>query len=37
MKNRIWIFLVTTKARLKEAIGLKLTPFEDFMIEIGLY
>ena len=37
MKNRIWIFWHWIKARIKEALGLKLTPFEDFMIEIGLY
>ena len=32
-----WWFLNYAKARVKEAIGLKLTAFEDFTIEIGLY
>lgn len=37
MKNRIWIFGLTLKARLKDALGMKLTNFEQFLIEIGLY
>ena len=37
MYNKIWIWALTTKAKLKEAIGIRLTPFEDFLIEIGLY
>ena len=37
MYNRVWIWILTTKAKLKEAMGLRLTPWEDFLIEIGLY
>ena len=37
MYNRVWIWVLTTKAKLKEAMGLRLTPWEDFLIEIGLY
>ncbi len=37
MKTKIWLAFERTKARLKEAMGLKLSPWEDFMIEIGLY
>ena len=37
MYNKIWIFALTKKAKIKEALGLRLTPFEDFLIEIGLY
>ncbi len=37
MYNRIWFWTLNMKARIKETIGLKLTPWEDFLIEIGLY
>ena len=37
MYNRVWIFSLRLKARIKEALGIRLTAFEDFMIEIGLY
>lgn len=37
MYNRLWIWALTTKAKLKECLGIKLTDFEDFLIEIGLY
>lgn len=36
MYNRIWFLGLRTKALFKEAIGLKLTDFERFIIEIGL-
>lgn len=36
MYNRIWIWAITSKAKLKESLGLELTDFEDFLIEIGL-
>lgn len=36
MKNKIWFKWHFYKGALKEALGLKLTPFENFMIEIGL-
>ena len=36
MKNKIWFAVIRLKARLKEAIGAELTPWEDFLIEIGL-
>lgn len=36
MYNRIWFVVNRTKARIKEAIGLRLSPWEDFLIEIGL-
>lgn len=37
MKNKIWIWLVMKRAELKEALGLELTDWEDFLIRIGLY
>jgi hypothetical protein len=37
MYNKIWFWALNTKALIKEAIGLKLTDFERFIIEIGLY
>jgi len=37
MKNNIWFAVIRTKARVKEALGLRLSPWEDFLIEIGLY
>lgn len=37
MKNKIWFAIIRTKARVKEALGLKISPWEDFVIEIGLY
>lgn len=36
MKNKIWFGAIRMKARIKEALGLKLSPWEDFVIEIGL-
>lgn len=36
MYNRIWFLVLRTKARIKEALNMKLTPWEDFIIEIGL-
>jgi len=36
MKNKIWFSMERMKARIKEALGLRLTPWEDFVIEIGL-
>ena len=36
MHNRIWFWGLRTKALFKEAIGMKLTDFEKFIIEIGL-
>lgn len=37
MLNKIWIGILTLKARIKEAIGIKLKPTDDFLIEIRLY
>jgi len=37
MFNRIWIGYWNLRGRIKEALGIKLTPFEDFMVEIRLY
>lgn len=37
MKNKIWYAVLRAKARVKEALGFRLSPFEDFIIEIGLY
>ena len=37
MRNRIWIWWETFKAETKDALGLKLTEWEDFIIRIGLY
>lgn len=37
MYNKIWLWAWTTKAKLKEVLGLELSDFEDFIIEIGLY
>lgn len=37
MYNKIWFAVVRFKARLKEAVGAELSPWEDFVIEIGLY
>ena len=37
MKLKLWIWSNTGKARIKESLGFKLTPIEDFMVEIGLY
>ena len=36
MKNKIWYNVLRMRARIKEALGFKLSPFEDFIIEIGL-
>ena len=36
MYNKIWFAMIRAKARIKEAVGLKLSPWEDFIIEIGL-
>lgn len=36
MYNRIWFWGLRTKALFKELLHIKLTPFEDFIIEIGL-
>lgn len=37
MRLRMWLCAERCKARLKDALGMKLTPWEDFMIEIALY
>ena len=37
MRNKIWFRYWNLKGRIKEALGMKLTPFEDFMVEIRLY
>lgn len=37
MYNRIWFWTLNAKARVKDAMGMKLTPWEQFLIEIGLY
>lgn len=37
MLNKLWFRTIRAKARIKEAMGFKLTPWEDFIIEIGLY
>jgi len=37
MYNKLWFGTLRLKARIKEAVGLKLSPWEDFLIEIGLY
>lgn len=37
MFNKIWFWALRTRARIKEAMNMKLSPFEDFIIEIGLY
>ncbi len=37
MFNRIWMWAITQKARFKDAVGLKTTNFEDFLLEIRLY
>ena len=34
---KIWWAFVVTKARIKEALGYKLKPWEDFAIRISLY
>ena len=37
MYNKIWFWGLETKALIKEALHMKLTAFEEFIIEIGLY
>ena len=34
---KIWWSFTVTKARIKEAIGMKLKPWEDFAIRVSLY
>ena len=36
MYNRNWFWGLRTKALIKEVLHIKLTPFERFVIEIGL-
>jgi len=36
MYNRIWFWGNRMKARIKDALSMKLTPWEEFLIEIGL-
>ena len=35
MKNKIWFKFNWVRAELKEMIGMKLTPFDEFILEIG--
>lgn len=37
MMNKIWMASITAKARLKEALGMKLTNMDNFLLEIRLY
>lgn len=37
MFNKIWIGVLILKARIKEALGIKLNPTDNFLIEIRLY
>ena len=37
MVNKIWISLLTAKARFKEAVGIKLSPTDNFLLEIRLF
>ena len=37
MLNKIWIGILTLKARVKEALGIELKPTDNFLIEIRLY
>ena len=37
MLNKIWMASITAKARVKEALGLKLTSMDNFLLEIRLY
>ena len=34
---KIWWNFMLTKAKIKEALGLRLKPFEDFAIRVSLY
>ena len=37
MVNKIWMGALTLKARVKEALNMKLSSFDDFLLEIRLY
>lgn len=37
MFNKIWMASLTLKARIKEAMGMKLTSMDNFLLEIRLY